>query len=110
MPDPLKKQVRMFFAPFEFMWPNRSVSVVRETGLLELPIQIADAAIAAGMAEAVDKVSRSRRSRSTARDAAPSVQADENSLASEPDSMDRADLAGDGGTDGVLPDQEAGER
>ncbi len=54
MPDPLKQQVNMLFAPFDFMWPDRRVSVVRQTGIISLHPTLAQAAIDAGMAEPVE--------------------------------------------------------
>ncbi len=111
MPDPLKKTVRMVYAPFEFTWPDRRVSVVRQTGVFELPVQIADAALAAGMAEPVDMPKPARPRRSTSRKPAPKLLGDdETTLAGADAGMDGADLAGADLPDGGLPGEAASER
>lgn len=103
MPDPLKQQVKMLFAPWDFMWPDRRVSVVRETGLIELHPTIAQAAIDAGMAEPVEIKPKRQRARSTLPPAAPILELDDaTALTSETDAVDRADLAGDDRAGGEL--------
>ena len=108
MPDPLKQEVIMLFAPWDFMWPDRRVSVVRETGRISLHPTIAQAAIDAGMAEPVEIKRPKRQASSTIREPRPTLELDDAAtLSSETDSMDRGDLADDGGADGELPGEAA---
>lgn len=94
MPDPLKKQVRMLFAPWNYYWSRSKVQVVRQTGVIELPTEMADAAIAQGMAEPVRKRAQGTRA-STARKAATKVESNETAEPAKSDDVDGADLAGD---------------
>lgn len=50
----IEKRIRMIKVPFNYEWPNRSVSVIRELGPINVLAPIADAAIARGYAEEFD--------------------------------------------------------
>ena len=66
----MDKRVNMIRVPFNHIWPNRSISVVRELGPCILDGDLADAAIAAGAAEPFDPApKKKRRSRSRKADA-----------------------------------------
>lgn len=103
MSDPVMQEVDMIFAPWEFMWPDRRVSVVRQTGRISLHPTLARAAIDAGMAEPVEIKRKRRPARSTLPAAAPILELDDaTALTSETDAVDRADLAGDDRAGGEL--------
>ena len=98
------RKVEMKLVPFEHRFADGRVAVVHQAGVIKLHPDIAEAAIAAGAASAVDSKGSKRASRSTKAAKLPILKLDDaTTLASEPDGMDRADLAGDDRADGELP-------
>lgn len=65
MPDPTKRKVRMLFAPWNFEVDRLTSRVVRQIGVVELPADMAAAAIAEGVAEPYPKPANRSSSRSS---------------------------------------------
>lgn len=105
MPDPTKRKIRMIHVPFDYEHPNRAVSCIKTTGVMEVDRVIADAAIAAGNAQPVETFKRTPRKRKNYRkpSTAPTASTkpeDDAADTKKPDDLDGKDLAADGGTDG----------
>lgn len=108
MGKPKMRKVEMHRVPFDYQWPDRSVAVVRQAGIIKLHPAIAQAAIDAGAASPVDSEGTEAASSSTTEADAPTLELDDAAtLSSESDGMDRADLAGDDRTGGELPGEAA---
>lgn len=65
MPDPTKRKVRMIHVPWNYEWSRTRNTEVTQLGIMELPKQMADAAIRQGVAEPYPKPTRTSTRSST---------------------------------------------
>lgn len=68
MPDPTKRKVRMIHVPWNYEWSRIRNTEVTQLGIIELPKQMADAAVRQGVAEPYPKPTRTSTRSSTSSD------------------------------------------